>query len=120
MEIENTLKTKSYNFALKVVKLCLEIQKERKEFVISKQFLRSATSIGANAEEAIGGFSDKDFVHKLSIAYKEARESKYWIRLLIDASIIKETIGKELLDNVEEILRMLGASISTMKKRMNA
>ncbi len=116
--MKNILNDKSYIFALKVVKLCLVIQKDKREYVLSKQLLRSSTAIGANAEEAIGGSSDKDFVHKLSISYKEARESKYWLRLLKDADLIDKRTGDELLEDVEEILRLLGASIRTMRERI--
>ena len=118
MKKTNVLSEKSYSFALKVVKLCLIIQKNQKEYVLTRQLLRSATSVGANAEEAIGGSSDKDFVHKLSISYREARETKYWIRLLKDAELIEEKIGDELLVDIEEILKLSGASIRTMRGRM--
>ncbi|MGI8469040.1 MAG: four helix bundle protein [Pyrinomonadaceae bacterium] len=79
---ENILLEKSFAFAIRVVKAYKYLIEEKKEFVISKQFLRSGTSIGANSEEAVGGQSKADFVSKISIAYKEARETKYWIRLL--------------------------------------
>ena len=118
MNKANVLSDKSYSFALKVVKLCLIIQKNQKEYVLTRQLLRSATSVGANAEEAIGGYSDNDFIYKLSISYKEARETKYWIRLLKDAEIFNEKIGNELLEDVEEILKILGASIRTMRSRI--
>ena len=88
MKTNNPALDKSYEFALTVVKLCYSIQNDKKEFILSKQLLRSATSIGANMEEAIGGQSNKDFLHKVSIAYKEARESHYWIRLIGDSYII--------------------------------
>ena len=82
MKKDNIIQTKSYDFALRIVKLYKHLSQEKKEFVLSKQLLRSGTSIGANIEEAIGGQSRKDFFAKLTIAYKEARESHYWIRLL--------------------------------------
>jgi four helix bundle protein len=78
---ENIIVTKTFDFALTVVNLFIELKKEN-EFIISKQILRSATSIGANVEEAIAAQSRKDFIHKMSIASKEARETKYWLRLL--------------------------------------
>jgi four helix bundle protein len=81
MKKDNVIQTKSYNFAVRVVKLYKHLSQEKKEFVLSKHLLRSGTSIGANVEEAIGGQSRKDFFAKLTIAYKEARESHYWIRL---------------------------------------
>ena len=79
---DNVLLDKSFAFAIRVVKAYKFLVEEKKEFVISKQFLRSGTSIGANSEEAVGGQSKADFVSKINIAYKEAGETKYWIRLL--------------------------------------
>ncbi len=79
---ENVLPEKSFAFAVRVVKAYKYLVEEKKEFVISKQFLRSGTSIGANSEEAVGGQSKADFISKLAVAYKEARETRYWIRLL--------------------------------------
>ncbi len=79
---DNVIQTKSFNFAIRIVNLYKFLQKEKKEFVMSKQLLRSGTSIGANIEEAIGSHSNKDFLFKFNIAYKEARESRYWIKLL--------------------------------------
>ena len=85
---ENVLKNKSYAFALQVVKLCRKLQEEKKEYVLSKQLLRSGTAIGALTEEANQAESKADFIHKLSIANKEANETQYWIRLLIDTEIV--------------------------------
>ncbi|WP_316316556.1 four helix bundle protein, partial [Clavibacter michiganensis] len=79
---ENVLLEKSFDFAVRVVKAYKFLVEEKKEYVLSKQFVRSGTSIGANAEEAVGGQSKADFISKISIAYKEARETNYWIRLL--------------------------------------
>ena len=84
MKENNVLQQKTYAFAIRIVKACQYLVSEKKEFVLSKQVLRSGTSIGANTEEAIGGQSEKDFYAKLCIAYKEARETHYWIRLLRD------------------------------------
>jgi len=83
---ENIIQDKSYKFALRVINLYKYLIQNKKEYILSKQILRSGTSIGANIEEAIGGYSEKDFIAKLSLAYKEARESKYWINLLIDSN----------------------------------
>ncbi len=81
---ENIIQIKSYAFAVRIVKVYKYLCEEKKEYVLSKQLLRSGTSIGANIEEAIGGQTDKDFFAKLNIAYKEAIETHYWIRLLND------------------------------------
>lgn len=85
---EGILAHKTYSFALRIVKLSQFLIEKKKEFVLSKQVLRSGTSIGANTEEAIGGQSERDFFAKLSIAYKEARETRYWLRLLQDSNYI--------------------------------
>lgn len=90
--------------------------KEHKEFVLSKQFLRSGTSIGANAEEAIGGQSRNDFISKLAIAYKEARETKYWIKLLRATGFLDQEQSESLLTDAEELLRLIGRILVTTKK----
>ena len=111
---ENTLKQKSYSFALKIIKVCRELQGE-KEFILSKQLLRSGTAIGALIEEANQAESRADFIHKLSIANKEANETLYWIRLLIDSEIIIEEKGKSLIIESTELIKILTASIKTSK-----
>ncbi len=113
---ENALKQKSYSFALEVVKACKELQAE-KEFILSKQLLRSGTAIGALVEEANQAESKADFIHKLSIANNEANETQYWIRLLIDSKIIDEVKGESLLDYSVELIKILTASIKTSKSK---
>src|SRR5690242_20215193 len=103
---ENIVQTKSYEFAIRIVGFYKYLVVEKKEFVLSKQVLRSGTSIGANVEEAIGGHSDKDFHAKMTIAFKEARETTYWIRLLRDTSIIEKQISESLLTDAEELVRI--------------
>ena len=83
---KNIVKEKSYHFALSIIKLCHKLKNNR-EFELANQLLRSGTSIGANIEEAIAGQSRKDFISKMSIALKEARETNYWLRLLRDSNI---------------------------------
>lgn len=109
----NIIQEKSYDFAKKIVIFCYEFQAERKEYVITKQLLRSGTSVGANIEEAIGGISKKDFRAKLSIAYKEARESKYWLRLIRDCNIQPNERIEPLLLDLEEILKILYSIIKS-------
>lgn len=104
---ENIIQTKSYEFALKIVKLHRVLVENKKEFVLSKQLLRCGTSIGANIEEAIGGQSEKDFYAKLTVSYKEARETKYWIRLLKDSEYLDKEIANDFLSDVEELLRII-------------
>jgi len=89
---------------------------EHKEFVLSKQVLRSVTSIGANSEEADGSISKKDFRAKFFIAYKEAKETHYWIRLLIDSEYIGENLATSLLKDADEILKIIGAILKTVSK----
>jgi four helix bundle protein len=89
MKKDNIIQQKSFAFAIRVVNLYKFLTNEKKEFVLSKQLLRSGTSIGANVEESIGGQSEKDFLSKLSIAYKEARETMYWLKLLLATDYLK-------------------------------
>lgn len=109
MKSENVVQTKSYDFALRIVKVYKYLSQEKKEFVLSKQLLRSGTSIGANIEESIGGQSKADFFAKMTIAYKEARESKYWIRLLRDSDYLTIEQSDDLLKDVEELLKIIGS-----------
>ncbi len=115
---ENVLKTKSYQFALKVVRLCQKLQVDKREFILSKQLLRSGTAIGALTEEANQAESKADFIHKLSIANKEANESQYWLRLMIDSDLIAIDEGKLLLENCNELIRIVTASIKTTKSKL--
>lgn len=109
MKSDNVVQTKSYDFALRIVKVYKYLSQEKKEFVLSKQLLRSGTSVGANIEEAIGGQSKADFFAKLTIAYKEARESKYWVRLLRDSDYLTIEQSDDLLKDVEELLKIIGS-----------
>ena len=117
MKTNNIIQEKSFAFAVRIVELNRYLSKEKKEFVLSNQVLRSGTSIGANIEEAIGGQSEKDFFAKLTIAYKEARETKYWLRLLNATSYLEENIADSLLNDVEELLRIIGSIQKTIKSR---
>ena len=87
---------KSYDFAVKIIMLYKHLSEDKREFILSKQLLRSGTSIGANIEEGIGGYSKKDFSAKLGIAYKESRETKYWLRLLHDTNYLEKVQFEEL------------------------
>lgn len=105
---ENVLLGKSVAFAIRVVKAYKYLVEKKKEFVLSKQFLKSGTSISANAEESVGGQSKADFISKISIAYKEARETKYWIKLLRATDYLDESQSESLLKDLEEILKIIG------------
>jgi len=111
----NVIQEKSYDFSKKIVLFCLSIQRNHKEYILSKQLLRSGTSIGANVEEGIGGFSKNDFRYKMSISYKEARESKYWIKLLRDTKLAPEQECNDLLNDVEDIIRILYKIVDSSK-----
>lgn len=115
MKSNNVVQTKSYDFALRIVKVYKYLSQEKKEFVLSKQLLRSGTSIGANIEESIGGQSKADFFAKITIAYKETRESKYWIRLLRDSEYLTNGQSEDLLKDVEELLKIIGTIQKTVR-----
>ncbi|WP_139958935.1 four helix bundle protein [Flavicella sediminum] len=114
---ESIIKTKSYKFSLGIISLYKELLVE-KEFVLSKQLLRSGTSIGANIEEALAGQSKKDFIAKMSILSKEARETKYWLRLLNDSELTRLKVDHLLLD-IDELIRMLTAIVKTTQQNLN-
>lgn len=109
MKTENLVQTKSYALAVRIVRLYQHLSATKKEYVLSKQVLRSGTSIGANVEEAIGGQSRADFVSKLGIAYKEARENSYWLRLLKDTDYLTDTEFQSIHTDAEELCRIIGA-----------
>ena len=117
---KNILQEKSYQFAIKIIAIYKELRERHKEYVLSKQLLRCGTSVGANIEEAIGGQSEKDFRAKISIAYKEARETHYWIRLLRDSDYLPKEDAKILLDDCEEILKISGKTLNTLKHRLQS
>ena len=108
---ENIIAIKTFDFALSVVNLFVQLKKEN-EFIISKQILRSATSIGANVEEAIAAQSRKDFIHKMSIASKEARETKYWLRLLDKSNLTQIAVDNYLIE-IEHIINIITKIIKT-------
>lgn len=108
MKTDNVIQLKSYAFALRIIKVYKYLAEEKKEYILSKQLLRSGTSIGANIEEAIGGQSKADFFAKLTISYKEARESKYWIRLLKDSEYLTDSQSIDLLKDIDELLKIIG------------
>jgi four helix bundle protein len=115
----NILQEKSFAFAIRTVNLYKHLCEQKKEFVLSKQAMRSGTSIGANIEEGIGGQSDKDFLSKLSIAYKEARETIYWLKLLSATNYITKEEEISMLNDAEEICKILAKVILTTKRKLN-
>jgi four helix bundle protein len=117
MKSENIVQEKTFAFAIRIVKLYRYLCEEKKEFIMSKQLLRCGTSVGANIEESIGGQSDKDFLSKLSISYKEARETRYWIKLLVATDYLNQEQAESMLNDAEEICKILGKIQITLKTR---
>jgi len=116
MKSENIIQQKSYDFALRITAFCYALQTSKKEYILTRQLLKSGTSVGANIEEAIGGQSRRDFYMKLTISYKEARESLYWLRLLRDTEMAEHESTNALILDCEELLRIIGAIQNTMKR----
>ncbi len=116
MAHNSILLDKALLFAARIVKLNKYLIKEKKEHIISKQIIRSATSIGANANEAIYGISKADFIAKLQISLKETAETEYWLRLLILSDYITEKEGDSLLNDCLEIKRILISTLNTAKE----
>lgn len=119
MKTENLIQKKSFEFAIEVVNAYKYLKYDKNELVLSKQLLKSGTSIGANVEEAIGGQSKADFTSKLSIAYKEARETLYWVKLLTATQYIPEDSASDLMNDIEEICRIISKILITTKTKSN-
>ena len=115
MEKRNVIKEKSFAFAIEIIFL-YKVLAERKEFVLSKQMLRSGTSIGANIREGEHAQSKADFIHKLSISLKEANETEYWIDLLFETKYITEIEFQNIKPKIIELLKLLTSIINTSKK----
>lgn len=115
MEKNNIVKEKSFAFAVRIVKLYKYLIKQYKEYELPRQILRSGTSIGANVEEAIGGVSKADFINKLSISYKESRETNYWLRLLNAAEYIDKKMFDSINNDSEELSKILYTIIRSAK-----
>ena len=108
---------RSYQFALRIIKLSREVPHERCAEVLGRQIIRSGTSVGANVEEAIAGYSKAEFTHRMSIALREARETHYWLRLIHDSKIITPSRLESIIRESEEIKRILGAIVRTSRLR---
>ena len=111
---------KSFSFAVKVVELVKILSKEKNEYVMTKQILRSGTSIGANVSEGLGGSSKKDFVSKMYIAYKEAKETIYWLNLLHATNYLNRDNFNSFRDDSEEIIKILYSILKTSRKNINS
>lgn len=117
---DHTALEKSRHFAVRIVRLYQYLSSEKKEYILSKQILRSGTSIGANLEEAKYAVSRNDFYAKLHIALKECAETNYWLRLLYDTDYLDEKLFRSLFQDSEEIRKMLASSTKTIRERKNS
>ena len=114
--MENNIQEKTFSFAVRIVKLCKLLREQRKEYVLSKQLLRSGTSIGANVMEAQNAQSRADFCSKLNIALKEATETKYWLRLLEATDYLSKTEFDSIYPDCVEIEKILVASVKAIRQ----
>ena len=112
---ENIVQEKSFDFAVEITLYSRKLKKEHQEYAIADQLLRCGTSVGANIEEAIGGYTRKDFAAKLSISYKEARETRYWLRILEATKLINKEDFDRLFSQCEELLKLLYSIIRSTK-----
>lgn len=112
---DNVIKRKSFDFALEIVEVCKVLVEEKREFVLSKQVLRSGTAVGALVRESEHAESKKDFIHKLAIALKEANETEYWLELLYRANYLPEEVYQKLIKDIKELLRILISILKTSK-----
>jgi four helix bundle protein len=117
LKTNNVIREKSFAFAIRIIKAYQHLSIKKKEFVLSKQLLKSGTSIGANIEESIGGQSETDFLHKVTISYKEAREAIYWIKLLQATDYLTKKEAESLLADANEICRILAKIQLTIKRK---
>lgn len=114
----NAVVSKSFTFAVRIVKLCRYLREKKSETVLSKQLLRAGTSIGANVAESQEAFSEKDFAAKLSIARKEAGESAYWLRLLFETGYLSKAQFDSIIGDVAELRRILSSIVLTLEKKI--
>ena len=117
MKKDNILHTKSYSFAIRTVKLSQYLNQEKKEYILSKQILRSGTSIGALIRESQYAQSHADFINKLTISLKEANETQYWINLLFDTDFITKDMHTSLFTDIDEIISLLVSITKTLKNK---
>ena len=117
MKKDNIIQQKSFAFAIRIVNAFKFLKLEKQEYILSKQMLRSGTAVGANIEESIGAQSEKDFVSKLSIAYKESRETIYWIKLLSATGYFSIETSTSLIADAEEICKIIAKIQLTIKNR---
>jgi len=115
---KNIIQQKSFDFAIRIINAVKYLHNDKKEFILSKQLLRSGTSVGANIEEAIGGQSTKDFIAKLSISYKEARETLYWLKLLKATDYLNQEEANSLINDADELCKILSSILISTKNKL--
>ena len=115
MKTQNVVADKSKAFAIRIIRLSQHLTKEKQEYVLAKQVLRSGTSIGANIKEAIRAQSTNDFIAKMQIALKEASETEYWLELLTETDYISRQAGESILDDCRELIKLITSIVRTMK-----
>ena len=116
MKTDNVIEVKSKSLAIRVVKLCRHLQNEKKEFVLTKQLLRSGTSIGANVKEALRGQSRADFISKMNIALKEASETEYWLEILNETEYLTDIEFNSIYADNKEVLKILMSIVKTSRE----
>jgi len=117
MKENNVIQQKCFSFSVFVIGLCKYLREKQKDFIISKQLLRAGTSIGANVEEGIGCQTKKDFYFRFTIAYKEARESYYWLKVLKESKMIDKSMIDQSISDCEEILKIIGSILKTLRNQ---
>lgn len=118
MEVDNIIVVKSKAFAVRVIRLYQYLQSEKREYVLSKQLLRSGTSVGANVKEVIRGQSKADFIAKMNIALKEASETEYWLELLNETDYIDQKQFQSIYQDIQEILKLLVSIVKSSKAKI--
>jgi four helix bundle protein len=117
MKKDNIIQEKSLAFAIAVLAFCRYLKENKREYVVSKQLIRSGTAIGANLEEGIGSQSGRDFYYRISVAYKEARESMFWLKILNESRYAEAEKIDPLICSCDEILRILGSILKTLRQK---
>ena len=115
MKENNVIQQKSFSFGVTIIGICKELKDIKKETIISNQLLRAGTSVGANVEEGLGSKSKKDFYFRFTIAYKEARESMYWLKLIDESGLSQKEKVITIIKDCDEILRILGSILKTLR-----
>jgi len=114
---DSIIKTKSFAFAVRIVRLFQWLCQTKNEYILSKQLLRCGTSIGANVEESTGSYSEKEFASKVQIAFKEALETRFWLRLLHDTDYIDTSVFESMYGDCDELVRILSSISKSLREK---